>query len=606
MLRTDSVIKILPLPLLLGCTGAQAPVRQDKLLAEEVPAEVTVSKSGDFLVDPATKLAWSTRISVELDYSETSSYCGSLGTDWRLPTLGELETLFSKAGESSTVLPAFRKGMPKDGVLFSSEEIPRVDDDKLPWVVNIETGKSVAGHADEGYARCVHGPKSRERKPFALPPEKLLGEAWWEGADACPEGSIARGTPGHLVACRTTEGKTNGRATAWTSSERSDTWYQNDTPHGLAVKWNASGQKISEVTYQDGELHGSSVFWHPNGEKASESNYVLGKLDGSDRKWRADGLPSSALGYRAGQLHGRAVYWHDNGEKSSEATYSNGKLHGKAVQWSHNGLETSSITYRNGELHGLSTYWHPNGEKSSESSFVAGKLHGKSVQWREDGLRSSETSYRDGELHGPSSTWHANGERATLANYAGGKLQGVSTVWQADGLKVSEKSYKGGKLDGTSTKYFANGEVKSESNYEGGLLHGVHQRWNEQGVLLERIHYENARIVDQLHYAGGELRDGQIHTKHSNGVASYIGEFKDGRPRGKHHGYYANGKQRFERNYNAKGIPSGQSLDWHPNGRAKSVSRYVRGALHGERLRYGADGQLQSRQRYKHGIAVEP
>ncbi len=604
MLRSPRIIKLFPLVLLAGCGGASTPAPQDTLLANEVPAAVTNSKSGDFQVDPATNLYWSNHVSVVLAYWEAEPYCKALGHDWRLPTIGELQSTFAEAGNSRVMKSALKRRVPKEGVLFSSEEIPRIDDQKQPWVVRIADGKTFSGHAHEGYARCVHGPKSRERKPFPTPPAKLMGEHWWEADDACPSGSIARGTPGRLVSCKTSSGDTNGRVTKWTSDGRSDTWYHGKTPHGKATKWNANGQKTSEVTYREGELHGQSTYWHANGEKASESGYANGKLHGRDVRWRPDGLQTSDLSYRAGQLHGRALYWHKNGEKASEATYLDGKLHGKTLKWTAEGLETSSISYRNGELHGRSTYWHPNGEKSSEASFVNGALHGKSVKWRPDGIRESESMYRNGKLHGLRTSWYPNGEKASVSAFANGKPHGKQTAWRNDGLKTSEKSYRNGSLHGSSILYFPNGEISSESTFADGLMHGVHQRWDERGNLLEKTKYVRARISEQLHYDAGTLRDGHVETEHPNGVSSYVGTFKEGRAQGKHYGYHPNGKQRFERNYNAKGILSGRAVDWHSNGKPREGSRYVRGALHGERVWYSPDGTVKARAHYKHGILV--
>ena len=92
MFRTPSIFKLFPLALLGSCASSATPAQRDTLLANEVPTSVTESKSGDFQVDPATELFWSNRISVVLEYWEAESYCAALGHDWRLPTLGELQS----------------------------------------------------------------------------------------------------------------------------------------------------------------------------------------------------------------------------------------------------------------------------------------------------------------------------------------------------------------------------------------------------------------------------------------------------------------------------------------------------------------------------------
>ena len=603
MLRTPSIFTLLPLSL-LACGGSPKPSAVDTLLAEEVPTAVTESKSGNFQIDPGTNLYWSNNISVVMEYWETDAYCAALGHEWRLPTLGELRSTFVSTGSSVAIKDGLKRGVPAEGVLFSSEEIPRVDDQKQPWVVQIETGKSVVGHAKEGYARCVHGPKSLEQVAYAMPPAEHMGEQWWESNDACPEGSVARGTPGRLVACTTATGKISGRSTTWTAEGRIDGVYQGIVPDGSVTKWSANGRKISEFFYSEGELHGRSTLWHANGEKSRESTYAHGKLDGRDRSWHGDGLHASDLSYRAGELHGQSTHWHANGEKSSEATFAKGKLNGTALKWSETGLATSNISYRAGELHGLSTYWHANGEKSSEATFASGKLNGTATKWRADGIKESQAAYRNGELHGVSVAWFPNGEKFSESKFANGKLNGTTTIWESNGLKTSEKNYRNGELHGTSTVFFANGEAASSSTYADGKMHGEHKRWNEQGSLLEKTQYANARITEQLHYDSGVLRNGPVESKHPNGVASYVGVFKDGRAQGKHYGYHPNGKYSFERNYNAKGILSGRSVDWHANGKTREGSKYVQGAMHGERVAFNPDGTVKAKMRYKHGIPV--
>ncbi|MBL4632511.1 MAG: hypothetical protein JKY56_01490, partial [Kofleriaceae bacterium] len=286
MLKKFSTTILLTLPLLANCSGASSSGPRNSLLADEVPVEVTESKSGDFSVDAATKLAWSSRISVELQFSEATAYCNGLGNGWRLPTIGELQTTMPSR--------KWREGLSEEAVLFSSEEIPRIDDDKQPLVISLKSGKSFAGPRREGYARCVHGPVSRQSKPIStLAP--LMEERWWEQDNACPSGSVARGTPGLKISCKTATGQTNGRSTSWTRAKRIDATYHNEVLNGLAVKWRADGLKMSQVNYREGELHGRSTHLHPNGEKSSESDYSNGKLDGKEVKWRANGLKISQV-----------------------------------------------------------------------------------------------------------------------------------------------------------------------------------------------------------------------------------------------------------------------------------------------------------------------
>ena len=384
----------------------------DLLLSSQVPTQITKSSTGDFFVDAKTDLSWSTRVSVELDYLEAPSYCASLGAGWRLPTLGELATMNAGTGKKRAMRNEFRTGLPSDGFLFSSEEIPVIDDEKQPLVMRIQNGSTVNGYGREGYARCAHGEVTRARKPYQEPAAALLGERWWLGAKACPSGAIARGTPGRTISCIGKAGKRQGRSTSWSKSGRKD------------------------------------------------ESYRSGELNGPVTHFRADGARSSV------------------------------------------------VQYRNGDVHGLTTHWHGNGIKASESNFVS------------------------------------------------------------------------------------------------GVLNGTQKRWDTDGHLQVRTRYRKGRILEQLYYDFDKPRDGLTKQKHANGVDSYKGIFKKGRAIGQHYGYHANGKLRFKRVYNSKGVPHGTSADWHPNGQPHEVSTFKNGALQGEWVVFSSGGKPLKRVYYDNGSVV--
>jgi antitoxin component YwqK of YwqJK toxin-antitoxin module len=444
---------------------------------------VLQSQSGDFFVDPATEIGWSTRPSVLMTYDEAQSYCPHIGSGWRMPTVGELQTTFSGPGQS--LKPQWQEGIPEEGVLFSSEEIPVIDDQRMPYALNIADGKILSGYQGEGYVRCAHGEVTRKSKPYVQPPALRLGERWWEADGACPRDSVARGTPGLIIACKNQQGRKHGRVTTWTQSGRTD------------------------QHFRDGELDGKMV------------------------TYRMDSSVATEVSYSKGQLHGKSIQWHITGQKAVEASYANGQLHGRRTQWDQSGRKLTEASYRNGQLHGRSSKWDASGRKLTEASYRNGQLHGRSIQW-----------------------------------YPGGK-----------------KSL--------------------EASYNSGVLDGMHTRWNERGQMLERTRYRKARIVDQQHYENGRPRNGLIEQKHADGSFSYFGLFKKGRAIGKHYGYYKSGVPRFEKNYNAKGVPNGPSIIGNPNGTTRERSVFVNGALHGERMVFDEQGRPLMQYRYDHGVLLK-
>lgn len=402
---------LLLLALVGGCLAGSASERGDSLLANEAPAQVTKSLTGDFFIDPLTELGWSTRVSVLLTYSEAHSYCGSLGTGWRLPTVGELKTTLTGDGNARTMKPEWKQGLGEDGVLFSGEEIPVIDDDKQPLVMSIANGHSFNGHGYQGYVRCVHGPITRQRKPFPVPPAKQLGQPWWAKRDGCPVGSVARGTPGLVVSCKNSDGKIHGRRTSWAQDRR------------------------TETNYRQGELHGKST------------------------KWRADGTKAARLSYRHGQRHGRSTYWYQSGKKSSESDFSNGLLNGVQQHWDkHGGLQLRT-RYRNARIieqqhydtgkarNGLVEQKHANGVLSYSGAFDKGRAMGKHIGYHDNGKARFERNYdTKGIPDGPSVDWHPNGQPQQSSTFQSGTLQGERVLFDTAGKPVERLRYDQGVL----------------------------------------------------------------------------------------------------------------------------------------------------------------
>jgi antitoxin component YwqK of YwqJK toxin-antitoxin module len=372
-----------------ACAPSTKARSTQSLLTAEAPAQVTVSQTGDFLVDPDTGLGWSTRVSVLVTYSEAQAYCQSLGEDWRLPTLGELESMYMGNQGARTLRPGWEQGMPQEGLLFSSEELPVIDDNKQPFVVKIEGGTTHQANDQEGYARCVDGPISLQRQPFVEPSPEHLGERWWEKKKACQRGAIPRGTVGIEISCMN-EGAIHGRTTKWSEEGRSDAYYEHGSLNGKATSWRPDGGKYKEVNYRNGEFHGRTLQWHDNGKKLSESSYVDGVLEGLHRRWDRDGLLIEQTKYRKGQIVQRLQF-------------EQGKLrNGRVDQRFANGVVQYFGNFKKGMAIGKHYGFHENGQPHFERNYdTKGLPHGNSVDWDVQGQVLKMESFRHGTLAKP-------------------------------------------------------------------------------------------------------------------------------------------------------------------------------------------------------------
>lgn len=102
-------------------------------------------------IDPKTNLEWNME-SKHTTWNEAESYAKSLGQDWRVPTIEELETLLDRG----LSYPAVRKEVPfRDSLIYWSST-PDCNGDQFAWIINF-----IRGYVDsyrknyKGYVRCV-------------------------------------------------------------------------------------------------------------------------------------------------------------------------------------------------------------------------------------------------------------------------------------------------------------------------------------------------------------------------------------------------------------------------------------------------------------------
>jgi antitoxin component YwqK of YwqJK toxin-antitoxin module len=440
---------------------------------------------------------------VGLRYSEALPYCESLGAGWRLPTLGELGTMM----EGKTMRSAFKRGIPSEGVLFSADEIPVIDDAKQPLVMRIADGKTIKGRGREGYARCAHGPVSRKRKPFSEPPPALMGERWWAKANACPSGSIARGTPGLEVSCKSELGEKNGQTTRWSKEGRSTANYRAGTLHGERTRWRPDGTKSEVQNYREGQFHGETTRWH-EGARFEVLSYQNGKLSGVTTRYRKDGTKVEALSYRDDKLHGVTTRWRKDGSKAEALSYRDGELFGTTTRWRESGEKYEVLSYKSGELHGRSTHWHPNGKKSSEAIFSGGLLHGAQQNWNDKGQLQLRTHYRNGRItdrryydrgklrHGAIQQKHGNGVDSYVGVFKKGRAIGQHYGYFANKRLRFKRNYNAkGIPHGPSADWHPNGRTHKSSTFVNGALQGEQVVVDAQGKTQSRVIYDQGISV---------------------------------------------------------------------------------------------------------------
>ncbi len=226
---------------------------------------------------------------------------------------------------------------------------------------------------------------------------------------------------------------------------------------------------------------------------------------------------------------------------------------------------------------GKGTYVYPSGAKYI-GDFKDGEIHGIGICYYTDGGKYSgqwknrfpdgtgTRTYPDGTKR--TGNWHKGqpiDDQGNVIEFtAKGKTDDDGTDIQtgcltgdcengeglfayADGSKY-EGHFKNGKLHGFGTMYFANGE-KHVGNYDNNHPHGSGTLFHKDGSKSEGEWVEGEYMGNAFREMGiegcilGDCVNGEGTYIFKDGVAKYIGQFKNGKPDGRGICYYTNGER---------------------------------------------------------------
>jgi len=178
------------------CPAPNSPLAQDGSYSINPPS-YTDNTDGT-VTDTNTGLTWQKQDDGTLRYwDEASSYCASLGTDWRLPTKKELITIvdYSIPYPGPTINPIFT-GTPQNSAYWTSTDCKGYPYDasgvSVAWIVYFNGG-SVNGSgktSSVANVRCVRG---------GLPPSSFTNNGNGTVTDAKTGFAWEQGEPGYMV-----------------------------------------------------------------------------------------------------------------------------------------------------------------------------------------------------------------------------------------------------------------------------------------------------------------------------------------------------------------------------------------------------------------------
>lgn len=372
-----------------------------------------------------------------------------------------------------------------------------------------------------------------------------------------------------------------------------------------------------KVFYKDGINHGPGYKYGKSGEVIMMFDYFEGRLqnrEGINRKTKQ------------GEKVGKWVEFFPCKEPCMEpyrirleGRYVNGKKHGYFSLYDYEGNLLDKTRYVNGEVAKeadleqveIRKEYHENAKVKFERSFKDDELQGVSREYDKEGKLINCQMYDEGVLlgegilnerglkEGPWKEYYPTGELRAEGEYWEGLRIGVWKFYHRNGqLEQKGKYLKFEKPTGQWKWWYPNGDLKRLESFYGGKEDGELIEYNDSGDVVTKGEYLEGLKEGFWFYDVGDYREeGEFVAGEKQGVwkhyykntdnISFIGEYMDGIPVGKHIYYHPNGKKKLEGRYEG-GLKEGPWKRYDPYGLLMLTIKYADGfekKLDGKRIR---------------------
>ncbi len=301
--------------------------------------------------------------------------------------------------------------------------------------------------------------------------------------------------------------------------------------------------------------------FYDNGKVKEEVTYLNDKKNGYFKKYDETGTLISIEKY----INDQAVEfaeelkeyeirrdYHDNGKVKIEGSYFNNKPDGIRREFDSNGVITSGYIFSKGILMG-------------EGIFDAmGKKQGPWKEYHESGELAAKGSYKNNMRVGKWVFYHRNGKIEQEGTFnSKGIPDGEWKYYYESGNLLKAETLVNGENDDTYTEYSDSGVVIVQGQYAEGF---------ESGEWI----YTIGDIIEKGTYTDGVQTGWWIQQNKSDGKIVFKGEFRDGKPEGKHIWYYPNGNKKSEGFY-SDGIREGDWRFFSEDGSLSLIITYRQG-----------------------------
>ncbi len=399
--------------------------------------------------------------------------------------------------------------------------------------------------------------------------------------------------------------------------------FQHNKKNGLSISFYKEGLVSAEENYAENMRQGFSYYFYPTGEKHKKVPFKDDRESGTAFEYSKEGLIISIIDYKNGiQKNIEKINRKDNrnfkqgkwkeyypcpepclGENLQihfEGEYLDDKKHGYWREYDRKGIGLNTVKYKNGEVEKnveeltkleFKTDYYDNAAIKKIQTFKNGIPEGISREYSPEGKIINSEIFKEGNKLGEGIVDEGGIKQGKWKEFFSDSSQTLRAEGEYnEGLRIGEWKFyyknqqkeqfgkygKNEKAEGKWLWFYENGNILRDENFENGEEEGIIAEYNDTGKIITQGEFENGEKEGFWFYETGDSReegnykagkkDGQWKEYYlANGTfdkksgLSFIGNFVDGFPDGKHIWYHPNGKKKLEGKY-VTGVPEG---DWH-------------------------------------------
>ncbi len=258
-------------------------------------------------------------------------------------------------------------------------------------------------------------------------------------------------------------------------------------------------------------------------------------------------------------------------------------------------------------------FYYQDSVVSSEGWMKDGKPEGYWKSYYPDGTIRIEGNRKDFLLDSTWKFYDNQGNIQSEITYLGGVRYGISRKYLEEGIE--EYNYVDDTIKGIAYLFSYSGHILRTIPYEDGKENGLAKLYDTLGTIIGTIEYRDGYVVKREYVNRTDqngMKQGQWKVFWENGNLMYEGSYQNDKKSGFFKYYDEQGNfLRIEKWENDILIEDAQEtkqlerrVDYHANGKIKTVAYFYKGVPDGIRREYSSEGEVVKGYMFRNGILV--